>query len=652
VTVEDAADFVGDGLVHVAPFDEHRVDGGDRARVPLPRALEETREHREDARWIATPRGGLAGRETNLALGPRESRDGVDEQEHARPFVAKRLGIRGRDLRRTQPLQSRRVAGGRNHDAPCAPFLAERMIDELLHLASALTHQRDDDDVRRCAACDGAEERALADARAGKESDALPFAEREEAVEDTHARGERRFDGPTAQRVRRIAVDRNDGAPFDRPPFERMPEAIHDAPQERTRRAHLERPTGALDVVIGPNAGHVPERHGDRVIVSEADDLTREWLTAAIDVNDVADTHARDGETKREARHAEDAAGWLDGGDAREARADGVGVHERRVRRGGRGSGELGPADVVTKQTSIIMNVMAADHDVLGDLELLPPPETRFTLGDEITPIQRRFLDHYGFIVFSKVATPAEVAMIVGELDRIEGEWVAAQRKSVYGIPLFWGKNDGKPFLQRFPFTSVFSPPVREFVRDPRFAPIRALVGKDARVGDDEKDGVVVNRYLNTAGSAFPRLGWHTDGLRDLFYLRMPKPMLNIGLHLDHCTADNGGLRLLPGSHTQGFFSMCFRKPYFVSHAPDPNEVVVETEAGDLTVHDGRLWHRVAASTRTGPASLRRSMYVPYLTDAYQPKSDASKTPLYHRLGAKLRAAKAKAAERRERPPA
>jgi hypothetical protein len=67
-----------------------------------------------------------------------------------------------------------------------------------------------------------------------------------------------------------------------------------------------------------------------------------------------------------------------------------------------------------------------------------------------------------------------------------------------------------------------------------------------------------------------PRLGWHTDGLRDLFYGRMPLPMLNIGLHLDRCTRDNGGLRLIPGSQNQGFLSMCFRKAYFVSHRPIP----------------------------------------------------------------------------------
>jgi hypothetical protein len=270
------------------------------------------------------------------------------------------------------------------------------------------------------------------------------------------------------------------------------------------------------------------------------------------------------------------------------------------------------------------------------------PLSTRFTLGPAITPAQRAFLDRHGFILFAGVATADEVAMLGEEVERIEADWLASGRTRVFGIPLFIGRDHtGRPFLQRIAFASVFSDRIRAFIHDRRFLPILDLIGAGARVGDREKDGVVVNRYLNVPGSVHPRLGWHTDGLRDLFYGRMPQPMLNIGMHLDRCTAANGGLRLIPGSHNQGFLSMCFRKPYFVWHRPDPAEHCVETEPGDLTVHDGRLWHRVARSTLNGAASLRRSMYLPYLTGPYEPKSDDSSTPAYHRVGVWLRGRRA-----------
>lgn len=271
----------------------------------------------------------------------------------------------------------------------------------------------------------------------------------------------------------------------------------------------------------------------------------------------------------------------------------------------------------------------------------IPDVTQKFTLGEFITDEQQRFLDIHGFVHFKGVCSKEEVETIIAALDKVQQQWLDEERKFVNGIPLFWGKDlEGKPWLQRFAFLSQFAPEVGEIVRDQRFEPIRKLIGDDARVGDDEKDGVVVNRYLNVPGSVYPRLGWHTDGLRDLFRFRMPQQMLNVGLHLDKCTKENGGLRILPGTHDQGFLSMLLKKPYFVSHGDDKNEVCVETDPGDLTIHDGRLWHRVAQSTFTGEQSLRRSMYVPYLTGPYEPKSDESSTPPYHHVGRAIRKAK------------
>ncbi len=271
----------------------------------------------------------------------------------------------------------------------------------------------------------------------------------------------------------------------------------------------------------------------------------------------------------------------------------------------------------------------------------LPPVHHTFELGAEITEVQQRFLDEHGFLHFSGVLSLEEVALAHAALNRVEADHVEHRRTHVNGVPLFWGrKGDGERRLQRSAFTSLFSDDIRQLVHDDRFEPIRRLFGHDARVGDREMDGVVINRYVNEPGSVYRRLGWHTDGLRDLFYGRMPEQMLNIGLHLDRVGPLDGGLSLIPGSHKQGMLSMLTAKPYFIGHADNPREVVVHTEPGDLTVHDGRLWHRVRRSLRTGEASQRRTMYVPYLTGAYVPKDDASPTPGYHRLGEALRAAK------------
>lgn len=267
------------------------------------------------------------------------------------------------------------------------------------------------------------------------------------------------------------------------------------------------------------------------------------------------------------------------------------------------------------------------------EVALSLPLAHRFALGDEITPVQRAFLDEHGFLVFSQVATLDEIDAIQAEVDRVQEAWLAEGRRKVHGVPVWVGfDEEGERYVQRFAFLSRFSEVVERFVTDPRFEPVRRLVGEDARIGHRERDGVVFNRYLRTEGSLRPGLGWHTDGLRQVFYGRLPGPMLNVGLHFQRIRAEDGGLRIVPGSHKQGFWGYVFAKPYFVSHKPDPREVCVETFPGDLTVHDGRTWHRVAASRYTGERSRRQSMYVPYVTGPYEPRDEEAKTLVYHRV--------------------
>lgn len=277
------------------------------------------------------------------------------------------------------------------------------------------------------------------------------------------------------------------------------------------------------------------------------------------------------------------------------------------------------------------------------------PLGTRFRLRDEITPVQQAFLDRHGFLVFSQVAKADEVERILAEVDQVEANLLAEGKRKVHGVPVWFGVDpDGKDYLFRMGFTSVYSDYLSAFVRDARFDPVRRLIGEDARIGEREKDGVVFNRYVQGEGSLRPGLAWHTDALRDVFYNgKMPGPMLNVGLHFDRIRPEDGGLRLLPGTHTQSAFRTLFSKIHFVSDKADPNEIAVETWPGDLTVHDGRMWHRVEPSPVTGWGSLRRSMYVPYVVDAYQPKDESSPTSMYMRVFDVVMRAKARVVRRR-----
>jgi ectoine hydroxylase-related dioxygenase (phytanoyl-CoA dioxygenase family) len=99
---------------------------------------------------------------------------------------------------------------------------------------------------------------------------------------------------------------------------------------------------------------------------------------------------------------------------------------------------------------------------------------------------------------------------------------------------------------------------------------------------------------------------------------------------------ENGGLRVIPGTHRQNIFKLLFGKKYFIDNSDDAKEIGFDIFAGDLSVHDGRLWHRVKQSPLYGEASRRRVMYVPLVTGKYKPKDSSSKTPFYHRFTSKV----------------
>lgn len=254
-------------------------------------------------------------------------------------------------------------------------------------------------------------------------------------------------------------------------------------------------------------------------------------------------------------------------------------------------------------------------------------------LGAQLTEEQKRSFADNGAILFPGFISWDTVAEIWRAVEDVQRQWIAEGREKVNGIPIKYGLDvDGRRIVQRFAFANHFSPVLAEFLKDPRFSELLELVGPGARLGINEKDGLVVNHYVNVDGSQFTQMGWHTDSVRDIFLGKRILPMLNVGIHLDDQDPQNGGLRLLPGTHRQSTWNMLFRKKPFMDNRPDPREVAFDIHAGDLTVHDGRCWHRVERSRLTGEASRRRVMYIPIIAGKYTPKSEKSPTPLYHQF--------------------
>lgn len=268
----------------------------------------------------------------------------------------------------------------------------------------------------------------------------------------------------------------------------------------------------------------------------------------------------------------------------------------------------------------------------------LPPGNARitlpdFTLGERFTREQAQFLDEYGFIRFQAFSDAATVRGLVEEVEEIDRRLIAEGRTEVNGVPLILGTHpDGTRFVQRMPFASLFGERLHRFLQDPRYRGILEIAGPGYRIGERERDGLVVNHFRREPGSRYRSLGWHTDSLRDVFYLEKPRRYLNVGFYLDDSPIEKGGVRLLPKTHIQGIWPMLTRKAHFLDQRPDPDEYAVEARAGDLTLHDGRIWHRVATATAVGEASQRRVMYLPLMDGPEKLKHEGSPTPFYFRL--------------------
>jgi ectoine hydroxylase-related dioxygenase (phytanoyl-CoA dioxygenase family) len=257
-----------------------------------------------------------------------------------------------------------------------------------------------------------------------------------------------------------------------------------------------------------------------------------------------------------------------------------------------------------------------------------------FRLEETLTDTHIKFFQKNGYIHFKNFVTKETAFELLQEINSVQSLLLQNNIKKINGIPLKFGNDvDGSPLIQRLAFTSHYSNTLSTFLKDERLQLLLPLLEPySARVGENEKDGLVVNHYVNTPASKFTQMGWHTDSPRDLFLGSKILPMLNVGLHLDDCAFTNGGLRVIPGTHKQSLLGLFLRKKYYIDTSADKKEVGFDIEAGDLTIHDGRLWHRVQQSPNIGEASRRRVMYIPIVTGAFKPKHAKSSTPFYHKV--------------------
>ena len=237
-----------------------------------------------------------------------------------------------------------------------------------------------------------------------------------------------------------------------------------------------------------------------------------------------------------------------------------------------------------------------------ADTVTLPPDLGRaFTLDDADWPA---FFDQTGFVHLRDVFTPSELLRVSDEVDRL----VAAARPGD-GRSWWATRADGDEVCCRVTYTTLASPTIAALGDDPRIRRLAELGPPGLVPTLDCLDGFAAVLKQPDVVEGLADLPWHQDcGLGGHPVIC---PGIQIGIQLDAATAATGQLHFLAGSQR----SSCH--PIAPGDETSP-VVAVDTEPGDVTVHDPHALHAAPPPTGAGPG--RRALYASFVrpeTTAY-----------------------------------
>ena len=272
MAVEDAAHRIADGLVEIVALHQDGEESGNRPAPEIPGALEDLRQQVKHRRRVALLAGWFAGGETDLALGHGEAGDRIHDQQNVGSLVAEILRDGQGDEAGADAQRGGTVARGANHHRTLASLGPELIFEEAADFPIAFADHRNHRDVGRVVARHGAEQRALSDAAAAEDADALTFAARQQGVDGADAGDQRLGDVLAVERVGGGTVEAVGIVHFDLGTVvHRLAETVDDAAKQSrthfdarllTARRQRNRPTAGRR--FPPAAWKAPARRGSR----------------------------------------------------------------------------------------------------------------------------------------------------------------------------------------------------------------------------------------------------------------------------------------------------------------------------------------------------------------------------------------------------
>jgi ectoine hydroxylase-related dioxygenase (phytanoyl-CoA dioxygenase family) len=252
---------------------------------------------------------------------------------------------------------------------------------------------------------------------------------------------------------------------------------------------------------------------------------------------------------------------------------------------------------------------MASTTELSGPSEIAcAGPSTRSALAAEVGVFHATDLDaacaffmEHGFVVLRGVYD-------ADEIDALEAGCVDLQRRLLAGeLPEHCGTVildgggmvDGQPFAHYVCHANEVSDVVLGVATHPVLrAAMQRFLGADCWLLEHERFGVVYQDSRPGDGSAYSRIGWHSDHQSGPNLAMWPSVAFTV--HIDGTSPENGFLRVVPGTHHGGADGMP------LGFEKVSGEIAVYAERGDLLLHHADLWHSAAKATEVGERAIRR----------------------------------------------
>jgi len=196
---------------------------------------------------------------------------------------------------------------------------------------------------------------------------------------------------------------------------------------------------------------------------------------------------------------------------------------------------------------------------------------------------ERSFLDENGYLLLNSILTEDEVVYLrhrLDELAKIEGNAAGSELHQEEGTVRLANLLDKDPLFEKF----ITTP--------------RVLAGIIHVIGTDIQLSSLSSRAALPNGQG--QQGLHTDwrgAVESGNYF-----VCNAAWLIDDYTEENGGTRVIPGSHRYGELPQDVLKDCLVD---SPDQVILNGRAGSVIVFNSHLWHG-GRSNRT--SNLRRGV--------------------------------------------